>query len=372
MGKDVPLQEIFNPEHRRYGEGGEFRSLYDSDPDVRRVVDTAIGIEGLKRQWGVHAAGVIMSSEPLIDVIPLLKRPADGAMITQFDYPTCESLGLIKMDFLGLRNLTVLDDCLKNIEANRGETVVLEELELDDKATYTLLQKGDTLGVFQLDGGPMRALLRSMRPDEFEDISAVGALYRPGPMGMDSHNKYARRKTGREPVVAIHPELAEPLAEILDETYGLLVYQEQVMAIVRKVAGYTLGQADLLRKAMGKKKKEILDAEYVPYSRRDEGQRVLRRRDQGAVGRPAAVLRLRLQQGPLRRLRPGLLLDRLPQGQLPGRIHGRAADVGEGRQGQVGDLPQRVPPDEDPGAAARRQRVARPTSPRSATTSASG
>ena len=266
MGKDVPLQEIFNPEHRRYGEGGEFRSLVESDPDVRRVVDTAIGIEGLKRQWGVHAAGVIMSSEPLIDVIPLLKRPADGAMITQFDYPTCESLGLIKMDFLGLRNLTVLDDCLNNITANRGETVVLEELGLDDPATYTLLQKGDTLGVFQLDGGPMRALLRSMRPDEFKDISAVGALYRPGPMGMDSHNKYARRKTGREPVVAIHPELAEPLAEILDETYGLLVYQEQVMAIVRKVAGYSLGQADLLRKAMGKKKKEILDAEYVPYS----------------------------------------------------------------------------------------------------------
>jgi len=266
MGKDVPLQEIFNTEHSRYGEGGEFRALYEADQDVKRVVDTAVGIEGLKRQWGVHAAGVIMSSEPLADVIPLLRRPADGAMITQFDYPTCENLGLIKMDFLGLRNLTVLDDALANIEANRGETVVLEELELTDEATYALLQRGDTLGVFQLDGGPMRALLRSMRPDTFADISAVGALYRPGPMGMDSHNKYARRKTGREPVDAIHPELAEPLAEILDETYGLLVYQEQVMAIVRKVAGYTLGQADLLRKAMGKKKKEILDAEYIPYA----------------------------------------------------------------------------------------------------------
>src|SRR4051812_42533117 len=266
MGKDVPLKEIFDPEHRRYGEGGEFRGLYESDADVKRVVDTAMGIEGLKRQWGVHAAGVIMSSEPLADVIPLLKRPADGAMITQFDYPTCEDLGLIKMDFLGLRNLTVLDDALSNIEANRGETIVLEELELTDEATYALLQRGDTLGVFQLDGGPMRALLRSMRPDTFADISAVGALYRRGPMGMDSHNKYARRKTGREPVDAIHHELAEPLAEILEETYGLLVYQEQVMAIVRKVAGYTLGQADLLRKAMGKKKKEILDAEYIPYS----------------------------------------------------------------------------------------------------------
>jgi DNA polymerase-3 subunit alpha len=270
MGKDVPLKEVFDPEHKRYGEGGEFRALYESDQDVKRVVDTAMGIEGLKRQWGVHAAGVIMSSEPLADVIPLLKRPADGAMITQFDYPTCESLGLIKMDFLGLRNLTVLDDALSNIKANRGEVVVLEDLELTDQATYALLQRGDTLGVFQLDGGPMRSLLRSMRPDCFADISAVGALYRPGPMGMDSHNRYARRKTGREPVEAMHPELAEPLAEILDETYGLLVYQEQVMAIVRKVAGYSLGQADLLRKAMGKKKKEILDAEYVPYS---EGMR---------------------------------------------------------------------------------------------------
>ena len=266
MGKDVPLNEVFNKEHSRYGEGGEFRGLYESDSDVKKVVDTAMGIEGLKRQWGVHAAGVIMSSEPLADIIPLLKRPADGTMITQFDYPTCENLGLIKMDFLGLRNLTVLDDALLNIQANRGETVVVEDLELTDEATYSLLQRGDTLGVFQLDGGPMRALLRSMRPDTFADISAVGALYRPGPMGMDSHNKYARRKTGREPVDAIHRELAEPLAEILDETYGLLVYQEQVMAIVRKVAGYTLGQADLLRKAMGKKKKEILDAEYIPYS----------------------------------------------------------------------------------------------------------
>ncbi|QCW50432.1 DNA polymerase III subunit alpha [Nocardioides dongxiaopingii] len=266
MGKDVPLQEIFNPEHKRYGEGGEFRALYDGDNDVKRVVDTAMGIEGLKRQWGVHAAGVIMSSEPLLDIIPMLKRPSDGAMITQFDYPTCESLGLIKMDFLGLRNLTVLDDAVKNIQANRGETIVLEDLELTDEATYALLQRGDTLGVFQLDGGPMRALLRSMRPDTFEDISAVGALYRPGPMGADSHNKYARRKTGREPVEAIHPELKDALEDVLGETYGLIVYQEQVMAIAQKLAGYTLGQADILRRAMGKKKKEELDKQFAGFS----------------------------------------------------------------------------------------------------------
>jgi DNA polymerase-3 subunit alpha len=266
MGKDIPLKEIFNSEHKRYGEGGEFRGLYENDADVKKVVDTALGIEGLKRQWGVHAAGVIMSSEPLVDVIPLLRRPADGVMITQFDYPTCESLGLIKMDFLGLRNLTVLDDCLHNIEVNRGETLVLEDLELDDAESYQLLGTGNTLGVFQLDGGPMRSLLRLMRPDSFEDISAVLALYRPGPMGVDSHTNYALRKNGKQPIDPIHRELAEPLAEILEPTYGLIVYQEQILAVAQKVAGYTLGQADLLRKAMGKKKKEILDAEYGPFS----------------------------------------------------------------------------------------------------------
>ena len=276
------------------------------------------------------------------------------------------------MDFLGLRNLTVLDDALINIETNRGEKVVLEDLELDDQATYELLQRGDTLGVFQLDGGPMRALLRSMQPDTFEDISAVGALYRPGPMGADSHNKYARRKNGREPVEPIHPELAEPLEEILGETYGLIVYQEQVMAIAQKLAGYTLGQADLLRRAMGKKKKEELDKQFETFSAGMPERGFSHGRDQDAVGHPAAVLRLRVQQGPLGGVRPGVLLDRLPQGQLPGRVHGRAPHLGQGRQGQDGDLPQRVPPDEDPGAAARRQRVRRPTSPRSAPTSGSG
>ena len=265
MGKDIPLGEIFNPEHKRFGEGGEFRSLYDSDADVKQVVDTARGIEGLKRQWGVHAAGVIMSSEPLKDVIPLMRRPQDGAVITQFDYPTCERLGLIKMDFLGLRNLTILDDALVNIAHNRGETVVVEDLGLDDPETYQLLARGDTLGVFQLDGGPMRSLLRLMRPDSFADISAVLALYRPGPMGADSHTNYALRKNSKQDITAIHSELAEPLAEILEPTYGLIVYQEQVLAIVQKVAGYSLGQADLLRKAMGKKKREILDAEFVPF-----------------------------------------------------------------------------------------------------------
>ena len=265
MGKDIPLSGVFDKEHSRYGEATEFRALYDGDPDVAKVVDTARGLEGLKRQPGVHAAGVILCREPLMDVIPVWRREQDGAVITQFDMGACEALGLLKMDFLGLRNLTVLDDCLANIQANRGETVVLEDLALADGPTFDLLSRGETLGVFQLDGGPMRALLRSMQPDSFEDISAVLALYRPGPMGANAHNDYADRKNGRKPVVPIHPELAEPLAEILGDTYGLIVYQEQVMAIAQKLAGYSLGNADLLRRAMGKKKKEILDKEYVPF-----------------------------------------------------------------------------------------------------------
>jgi DNA polymerase-3 subunit alpha len=169
------------------------------------------------------------------------------------------------MDFLGLRNLSVLDDALLNIKANQGIDVVLEDLPLSDQKTFELLSRGDTLGVFQLDGGPMRALLRSMAPDSFADISAVIALYRPGPMGENAHNNYADRKNARKPVEPIHPELSEPLHEILGDTYGLIVYQEQVMAIAQKVAGFTLGRADLLRKAMGKKNKEILDKEYIPF-----------------------------------------------------------------------------------------------------------
>ncbi len=265
MGKDIPLSGIFDPAHRRYGEAGEFRSLYESDGEVKRVVDTAKGLEGLKRQWGVHAAGVIMSSEPLLDLIPIMKREQDGAIITQFDYAACETLGLLKMDFLGLRNLTVLDDALRNVERNCGRRVVLERLGLDDAKTYELLARGDTLGVFQLDGGPMRNLLRQMKPDCFEDIAAVLALYRPGPMGANSHINYALRKNGQQEITPIHPELEAPLQEILAPTYGLIVYQEQVMEIPQKLAGYSLGRADLLRRAMGKKKREVLEAEYEGF-----------------------------------------------------------------------------------------------------------
>ncbi|MET4590361.1 DNA polymerase III subunit alpha [Pseudarthrobacter sp. YS3] len=266
MAKDIPLADIQNPESKRYGEAGDFRQLISTDPEAAKVFETALGIEGLKRQWGVHAAGVIMSSDPIIDVIPVMRRIQDGQVITQFDYPTCEGLGLIKMDFLGLRNLTIISDALENIKLNRGHDLDLDTLALDDVPSYELMARGDTLGVFQLDGGPMRALLKLMKPDNFEDISAVLALYRPGPMGANAHTDYALRKNGIQEVIPIHPELKEPLAEILGGTYGLIVYQEQVMAVAQKLAGYSLGQADILRRAMGKKKKSELDKQFAGFS----------------------------------------------------------------------------------------------------------
>ena len=267
MGKNIALANVYNEEDKRYAEAADLRALIEDPVDkiYGQVFETAKGLEGLKRQWGVHAAGVIMSSKDLIDVIPVMRREADGQVITQFDYPTCEGLGLIKMDFLGLRNLTIISDAVENIKVNRGIDLDLESLSLDDPESYRLLARGDTLGVFQLDGGPMRSLLKLMEPEEFEHISAVLALYRPGPMGANSHTNYALRKNGKQEIEPIHPELEEPLKDILDTTYGLIVYQEQVMAIAQKVANYTLGEADLLRRAMGKKKKAELDKQYATF-----------------------------------------------------------------------------------------------------------
>lgn len=267
QGHDVTLSELYDKASDRYAESGEFRELVASDEINQKVLDTARGLEGLKRQWGVHAAGVIMSAEPLQDHIPVMRREDDGAIITQFGYPQCEEMGLLKMDFLGLRNLTVLGDALDAILANTGQELVLGELALDDPKTYDLLGRGDTMGVFQLDGGAMRTLLKQMRPDSFRDISAVIALYRPGPMGMNSHTNYALRKNGLQVISPIHPELDDALHDILGETYGLIVYQEQVMAAAQRVAGFTLGQADLLRKAMGKKKKSELDKQYANFEK---------------------------------------------------------------------------------------------------------
>ncbi|MDP9792479.1 DNA polymerase-3 subunit alpha [Catenuloplanes nepalensis] len=265
MAKDIPLSGITDSQHPRYAEAAEFRALLASSPEYQQIYDTAVGIEGLIRQTGVHAAGTILSRESLQDVIPVVARPDDGMIISAWDYPACESLGLLKMDFLGLRNLKIIDDAIFNIRQNHDPEFDWSAHRLEDKKTYELLATGDTLGVFQLDGGPMRNLLKAMEPTEYVDIAAVLALYRPGPMAANAHIDYADRKNGRKPVVPIHEEFRETLGEILDPTYGLIVFQEQVLAIARKAAGYSLGRADLLRRAMGKKKKSVLDEEFVGF-----------------------------------------------------------------------------------------------------------
>ena len=263
-GKDMSLREIFDENSKRYAEAREFREMYGSDEDIKKITGEARGIEGLIRQTGVHACATIMGSEPITNTSPLLER-TDGTITTTFEYHTCETLGLVKMDFLGLSNLTVIRDTIRNVENNRHTKIDYTKIPLDDKETYKLLARGDTLGVFQLDSDGMRALLRTLKPDNFNDISALIALYRPGPMDMDSHTNYAKRKNGLQKITPIHPEVAEPLKDVLGETYGLIVYQEQVQSAARILAGYSLGKADVLRRAMGKKKPEVLAKEKIPF-----------------------------------------------------------------------------------------------------------
>jgi DNA polymerase-3 subunit alpha len=269
-GADMPLAGVVDTKHPRYAEASALRELCAAEPDAAKVLAEAQGLEGLIRQTGIHPAGVIVASEPLVNLVPLMRPGGDGPLLTQFDFAQCDELGLVKMDMLGLSTLTVIDDAIAGIKANRGIVLDLDAVPLDDPKTFALLAAGNTRGVFQLGESGISNLLRAIQPSEFAHIPAVLALYRPGPMGANSHIEYADRKCGRKPVVPIHPELAEPLADILGPTYGLIVYQEQVMEIAQRVAGYNLGRADLLRKAMGKKVKAVLDKEFVPFS---EGMR---------------------------------------------------------------------------------------------------
>ncbi|HVM00265.1 MAG TPA: DNA polymerase III subunit alpha [Egibacteraceae bacterium] len=254
MGKDKPLAEA-----RRLS--AELRQAWEHEPDAKKVLDTALSLEGLRRQHSIHAAGVVIAPDRITEYTPILRLEADGEIVTQYDGGMVEDIGLLKMDFLGLRNLTVISDCLAHIEAKTGERIAIEEIPLDDPATYKMLAGGDTDGVFQLDSAGMKALCRHLQPDCFDDIIALLALYRPGPMSAGLHNEYAERKHGRSKVRVPHPDLEE----ILAGSYGLLVYQEQVLKIAQQLAGFSLGQADLLRRAIGKKKQAEMDAQKSKF-----------------------------------------------------------------------------------------------------------
>jgi DNA polymerase-3 subunit alpha len=266
--KDGETAAKYNEYMNSYRAGEEFRELLNAGEDddkYKKVADMAVHLEGLTRGWGVHASGVIVSSDKIANVCPTMRRSGDDAIITQFEAHGCEDLGFVKMDFLGLKNLNTNKTALKNIELVGKPTVDLLKIPLDDPKTFKLIGDAETLGVFQLDGEGMRTLLKRMKPTKFDDISATIALFRPGPMGMNAHNDYADRKNKRKPIVPIHPEVDEALKDILDDTYGLVVFQEQIQFAARKLAGFSLGEADILRRAMGKKIKAELDAQYSRF-----------------------------------------------------------------------------------------------------------
>ncbi|MGI8752304.1 MAG: DNA polymerase III subunit alpha [Acidimicrobiales bacterium] len=270
MGRDTPLWACFeqHPKHTDgYRTATELREMYAADPDVAKVVDVAKGLEGLRRQDGIHAAAVVISADPLTEYLPIQRKPVaggkpeDAPIVTQYEMHGVEELGLLKMDFLGLRNLSVIERSLDLIEASTGERPDIDNVDLHDDEVFAMLQRGDSIGVFQLEGTPMRALMRSLAPTEFEDVAALVALYRPGPMAANMHYDYADRKNGRKPVEYLHPDAEE----VLGETYGLCIYQESMMRVAQKFAGYSLTEADNLRKAAGKKVREIMALERQKF-----------------------------------------------------------------------------------------------------------
>jgi DNA polymerase-3 subunit alpha len=252
QGMESTLAEAFE-------KSAELRAARER-PEYREVLEVAARLEGLKRHHGIHAAAVIIGARPLSEIVPLM-RAEGGETLTQYEMGAAEKLGLLKMDFLGLRNLTVLSDAERHVRSNRGVAIDMDDPavlgEMDDARTFEMLGTGDTLGIFQLDSAGMQALVRRLRPTRFEDISALLALYRPGPLGMNMHTAFADRKNGLEDVVHDHPDLEA----ILGETYGVIVYQEQVMQIATDLCGFTMAEADALRKAVGKKQRELMEAQ---------------------------------------------------------------------------------------------------------------
>ena len=269
LGKEASLAQCLHPPDEdtdsalrdQFNNAAPLREAYQEDPEVKRVVDAALGLEGLRRQDSIHAAAVVITPKPLTEVIPIQRKGDEAEVVTQYEMHGIESMGLLKMDFLGLRNLSTIERSLELIERSHGERIGIDNVPLDDRKTFELIRSADTIGVFQLEGSSMRSLIRALEPEEFEHIIAVNALFRPGPMGMNMHYEFADRKNGRKPVEYPHPA-TEPF---LESTYGIITYQEQVMQVARDMAGYSMAEADNLRKAMGKKIKSVMAAEKEKF-----------------------------------------------------------------------------------------------------------
>ncbi|HSM46037.1 MAG TPA: DNA polymerase III subunit alpha, partial [Acidimicrobiia bacterium] len=269
LGKDPTLDQVMTPPDSGapsdvkdwYANAQGLREMYETDAGVKEVVDVARGLEGPRRQDSIHAAAVVIAPEPLTNIVPVQRKGEGAETVTQFEMHGVEDLGLLKMDFLGLRNLSIIERCLELLEQGTGERIDIDDISLDDQKTFELLQTGNTIGVFQMEGTAMRALIRSLRPDTFNDVIALVALYRPGPMGANMHNLYADRKNGRAQVEELHPAVTESLSD----TYQIMVYQEQVMKVAQDLAGYSMADADNLRRAMGKKIKQVMDEEEEKF-----------------------------------------------------------------------------------------------------------
>ncbi|MEY4896034.1 MAG: polymerase alpha subunit, partial [Actinomycetota bacterium] len=270
MGRDTPLKYCFeeNEEHKSgFQAASDLRSLYESDPDVKQIVDTARGLEGLKRSVGIHAAAVVITKEKLTEDLPLQRKAESGQqadlapIVTQYEMHAVEELGLLKMDILGLRNLDVITDTNKMIRELSNPDFDIDKAPFDDPKTFELLQRGDTIGVFQLESTNIRALVRSMVPKTIDDLAAIVALYRPGPMGANMHNDYADYKNERKTPKVFH----EDAQDLLGDTYGLMIYQESMMRVAQKFAGYSLEKADDLRKACGKKNRDDMKKQRAVF-----------------------------------------------------------------------------------------------------------
>jgi DNA polymerase-3 subunit alpha len=270
MGQDLPLAACFTPMpgyENRYSEASELRALYQSDDEVKHVVDVAKGFVDKRRQDGIHAAAVVITKGPVLDYVPVQRKSgpngsSEGApIVTQYEATAIEKLGLLKMDFLGLRNLAIIERTLDHIERRHGAKVDIDHVALDDPKVYEMLRLGNSVGIFQLEGDKMRQLMRRLAPTSFDDIAALNALYRPGPLSENVHNDYADRKNHRQEVSYDH----EVLSEILSGTYGLMIYQEDIMAVATTIAGFSLSEADDLRKACSKKIREMIRAQRTKF-----------------------------------------------------------------------------------------------------------
>jgi len=270
MGQDLPLEACFTrmPKYEdRFAEAQDLRNMYDQDPEVKHVIDVAKGFVDKRRQDGIHAAAVVITHEPVLDYVPIQRKgnandPNDDApIVTQYEATAIEKLGLLKMDFLGLRNLAIIERALDHIERRTGERVDIDHAPLDDPKVFDMLKLGNSIGIFQLEGDKMRQLMKRLAPTSFDDIAALVALYRPGPLSQNVHNDYADRKNGRQEVSFEHDDLRE----MLSETYGLMIYQEDIMRVATRIAGFSMTEADDLRKACGKKIREMIQAQRAKF-----------------------------------------------------------------------------------------------------------